>query len=481
MVEKRQTEKTGLRDDLSRAQKRVQQLEHEVTTVASSQSSPQSGMNDSSSGEGERQLPVRRRAGTITAREKSTHLQRPEPGPRSYSDQAGRFRRDGRTSPLPDSDEPFRPSKEALSRIESATSSRSEASNQTDIIDISQDEESPSKMKTPMATRDRVRSTESDDHTPTGRSSQPGLLPAPPILNTPTGEKRMNAESRIAFGPEVREYLALAQTPPPARDMFPSIPGPSRLGPGLSPPSSGIPSRLTTPPPGESLPGLIPASPYSDSTDAKSLVGDHGLMTPNSARMDESSSRSERHDNISVKSAPEPRPINPGGGHDRQSSRTRVNTADTILVGKPAEGRRGSEPSQVEVSQAHESSRKPPGLKAIQIPRLDARLLPYTRCSIPSSRIVPNTLGKEALSFVVSIQLRPPGDLQVYSWNVAKFFSSFVELDVRIRQKMNKKELKQAKLASLPEGRAWKDYGPAKMDKMKVRLGASRTWLVRSY
>ena len=472
MVEKRQTEKTGLRDDLSRVQKRLKQLEDEAT-LSSSQSSPRSGAGETSSGEGEKCPPSRRRAGTITGRE--NRLQRPEPGQRSYSDQpdlpGNRNRRDGRISPLPDSEMPFRTTKESLSRIESANSSRSENSGHDPSGVDYPEEESPSKMKTPMATRDRTRSTDEDEDTPTGKRLQAGLLPAPPILHTPTSDKRTNADSRIAFDPEVREYLALAQTPPAGRDGFPSIPGPSRLGSGLSPGSSAAPSRLSTPPPpGESLPTLIPASPYSDSTDNKSFVEASGFRTPDSTRLGETASKTEKHDALSVKSAPEVRPM--------FNAQVDGPSTPISMQGEPAAGSRstsnendnlGIKPSSNPVRR-QESVRKPSGTKQIHIPRLVPRLLPYTRCSISSSRIVPNTLGKEALSFIVSIQLRPPGDLQVYNWNVAKFFSSFVELDARIRQKMSKKELKQAKLSSLPEGRAWKDYGPAKMDRMKVRL-----------
>jgi hypothetical protein len=476
MVEKRQTEKTGLKDDLNRVQKRVQQLEHEAATASSSQPSPQPGLNDSSSGEGEQQQSTRRRAGTITSKDKSTHLQRPESAPRSYSDSRTRNKTKRETSPVPGSDTPFRTNNEPLTRIESTNSSHSEASIQLGPYGNRRDDESPSKMKTPVPARDRTRSTDTDNDTPTGKRSQPGLLP-PPTLNTPTADKRLNAESRIAFDPEVREYLALAQTPPPAREGFPSIPGPSRLGPGLSPSSNSVPSRLNTPPLGGGLPILIPGSPYSDATDAKSLVDNNGLTTPDSVKVNEMINKSERNDAMSVTSAPEVRLMgsNPDmsalkirSGHDTQGGRTRLNPAENVVLGNPMEGRRGSEPTQPDVIQRQDPSPHPTGLKSAQIPRLTPRLLPYTRCSIPSSRIVPNTLGKEALSFVVSIQLRPPGDLQVHNWNVAKFFSSFVELDVKMRQKMNKKEIKQAKLASLPEGRAWKEYGPAKMDRMKV-------------
>jgi hypothetical protein len=472
MVEKRQTEKTGLRDDLSRVQKRLKQLEDEAI-LSSTQSSPQSGLGESSSNEGEKQPQNRRRAGTITAA-KENRLQRPETGPRSYSDRhdlpVNRNRRDGRTSPLPDSEMPFRSTKESLSRIESANSSRSETSGRSGYGMDGPEEDSPSKMKTPMAARDRTRSTEEDEDTPTGKRLQAGLLPAPPMLNTPTSsEKRTTGDSRMAFEPEVREYLALAQTPPAAREAFPSIPGPSRLGSGLSPGSSAAPSRLSTPPPlGEGLPSLIPASPYSDAADNKSVTDASGFKTPDSNRPDDNTGKIERHDALSVKSAPEVRPFvghqvdgppTPSSMQAEHPGASRTNSSEQSNV--------GSRPSATSVRR-QESTRKPAGAKQTHIPRLVPRLLPYTRCSIPSSRIVPNTLGKEALSFIVSIQLRPPGDLQVYNWNVAKFFSSFVELDTRIRQKMSKKELKQAKLSSLPEGRAWKDYGPAKMDRMKV-------------
>jgi hypothetical protein len=501
MVEKRQSEKTGLREDLSRAQKRVIQLEAEAPASTEQTSDQRISVSPT---EGLGRAEGRRRAGTIhVPAGKDGLLKRPAQTTRSFSDnvpQDGNRRRQDR-SPSPSSDTPFglgKTGKEALSRIQSAASSE----NSPGVGNVKQ-EDGSGDIKTPVAkARGRSLTGDMDDeNTPTQKyplSSVSGLapvlgpiiglLPAPSIMTTQSATGRTGKESsdsRMTFDPEIKEYMSLTQTPTPSpgKDLFSSVPGPSRLEPSLG--TVGGMDRLNTPSPDQSglsaEQGLIPPSPFSDMSSAGNT---DAMRTPESAttRMTGAPSSvglksvDQKGERSSTKSAPEIRLMSSDPeislSKGEQLGRTRQNTADNITNSSSgtgsgrAEKPRPTEPSSRDTgggSSAHTAA------KQAQIPRLVPRLLPYTRCTIPSSRIVPNTLGKEALSFIINVQLRPPGDVQVYNWTVAKFFSSFVELDTRIRQKMSKKEIKVAKLASLPEGRAWKDYGPAKMDRMKVR------------
>jgi RalA-binding protein 1 len=103
-------------------------------------------------------------------------------------------------------------------------------------------------------------------------------------------------------------------------------------------------------------------------------------------------------------------------------------------------------------------------------PRLSAALLPHTRLSIPTSTVFPNTHGRDVLCFIVTIIIRPPNSTST-TWNVAKLFSAFLDLDTRIKARSgkNRKEWK-AMVQALPEGRAWKDFAPSRIDQRKAAL-----------
>lgn len=106
------------------------------------------------------------------------------------------------------------------------------------------------------------------------------------------------------------------------------------------------------------------------------------------------------------------------------------------------------------------------------LPRLALALLPHTRLTIPSSAVHPNQLGRDVLTFIVAITLRPP-NAQPVTWSVAKLFSAFIDLDTKIKAKAGRarKEWKSM-VTPLPEGRAWKDFAPSKIDQRKKALEA---------
>lgn len=78
------------------------------------------------------------------------------------------------------------------------------------------------------------------------------------------------------------------------------------------------------------------------------------------------------------------------------------------------------------------------------------------------SSVRPNDRGKDVLSFIVEIN---PGSGKE-PWKVEKMYSDVLSLDQRVRAVVGKGVGK--KIASLPEGKLWKDHAPAKVDQRKV-------------
>jgi RalA-binding protein 1 len=66
------------------------------------------------------------------------------------------------------------------------------------------------------------------------------------------------------------------------------------------------------------------------------------------------------------------------------------------------------------------------------------------------------------LSFIVTVN---PGNGKA-GWKVEKMYSDVLSLDQRVRGTVGKGVVK--KIASLPEGKLWKDHAPARVDQRKV-------------
>ncbi|EJT47158.1 signal transducer [Trichosporon asahii var. asahii CBS 2479] len=103
--------------------------------------------------------------------------------------------------------------------------------------------------------------------------------------------------------------------------------------------------------------------------------------------------------------------------------------------------------------------------------QLTPALLPHAHLSIPHSTVFPNQNGRDVLCFIIAINIRPPNNATPLSWTVGKTFSAFMDLDARSQERSgkNRKEWKRM-VASLPEGKAWKDFAPSKIDQRKVAL-----------
>lgn len=128
------------------------------------------------------------------------------------------------------------------------------------------------------------------------------------------------------------------------------------------------------------------------------------------------------------------------------------------------------QPPQTKRQQSY--SAEPPRLPTSSTRPLSPSLLPHARITIPSSTVFPNASGHEVLCFIVEITVRPP-NAQPITWNVAKLFSAFIDLDAKIKVTANKsrKEWKQI-AAPLPESKSWKDFAPSKIDQRKTALEA---------
>jgi RalA-binding protein 1 len=88
--------------------------------------------------------------------------------------------------------------------------------------------------------------------------------------------------------------------------------------------------------------------------------------------------------------------------------------------------------------------------------------LPHTTVTVSHSFVRPNDRGKEVLSFIVYVN---PGNSKD-GWKVEKMYSDVLGLDQRVRSSVGKGVWKR--IATLPEGKLWKDHAPAKVDQRKV-------------
>ncbi|KAF7964909.1 hypothetical protein HWV62_1755, partial [Athelia sp. TMB] len=111
--------------------------------------------------------------------------------------------------------------------------------------------------------------------------------------------------------------------------------------------------------------------------------------------------------------------------------------------------------SQSQLSMTTTSS---PAFRALPLLATD---LPSTRIIVSQSSVRPNDRGKDVLSFIVEIH---PG-LNKEPWKVEKLYSDVLGLDQRVRANVGRGVGK--KIASLPEGKLWKDHAPAKVDQRK--------------
>lgn len=88
--------------------------------------------------------------------------------------------------------------------------------------------------------------------------------------------------------------------------------------------------------------------------------------------------------------------------------------------------------------------------------------LPHTQIVVVNSSIKPNDRGKDLLSFLIAVE---PGSGKA-GWKIEKLYSDVLGLDHRVRTTIGKTATR--KIASLPEGKMWKDHAPSRVDQRKV-------------
>lgn len=120
-----------------------------------------------------------------------------------------------------------------------------------------------------------------------------------------------------------------------------------------------------------------------------------------------------------------------------------------------------SSQSQSLLSATTTTTTSSPAFRALPLLGTD---LPSTRISVSHSSIRPNDRGKEVLSFIIVVD---PGRGKE-PWKVEKLYSDVLGLDQRIKASVGKGVGK--KIASLPEGKLWRDHAPAKVDQRKVSI-----------
>nr|XP_018265260.1 uncharacterized protein I303_01620 [Kwoniella dejecticola CBS 10117]OBR87418.1 hypothetical protein I303_01620 [Kwoniella dejecticola CBS 10117] len=315
-------------------------------------------------------------------------------------------------------------------------------------------DETPTKAS---VSKQQSNNTDSAPNSPAHQQPPSGLLPSP------IPDKKLRRESKMTFPPEVSTFMTLADSPREATHTVPAMP------------------------PSNSFNTLSPASQYSASPSVNGKE-ETGVVPPPSSRalavsiQNAEPLRSNEH-LTSIPERPPPRVSSRSPLPDRESTKSPVQSMSdgmsaTLSLEEPVRSSFDSSlhrkshdttPRQSLERQA-EASHSKSSLTDQGRPRMTPALLPYSRITIPNSTVFPNSAGRDVLCFIVAVTARPP-NAQPITWNVAKLFSAFLDLETRIKAKSGKrtKEWKQM-IAPLPEGRAWKDFAPSKIDQRKSAL-----------
>ncbi|KAI0629199.1 hypothetical protein C8Q77DRAFT_1220392 [Trametes polyzona] len=167
-------------------------------------------------------------------------------------------------------------------------------------------------------------------------------------------------------------------------------------------------------------------------------------------------------------------PSRQGTSTDTRDSRPSLSTSDSHTYHTPSIA--SSQTSQTSQTLVGDQQQQPPpspfplplpagpprmGFRALPLLAED---LPYTEVVVSTSSIRPNDRGKDVLSFIINVD---PGRGKE-GWKIEKLYSDVLGLDTRVRAAVGRSASK--KLASLPEGRLWRDHAPAKVDQRKAAL-----------
>jgi RalA-binding protein 1 len=304
-------------------------------------------------------------------------------------------------------------------------------------------------------------------------------------------DNKLRRESRMAFAPEVRSFLSLAESPRAGSHQIPPVPQRSVSVPTPTPAveiteNNPSPGSTYSPSPAagtkEECREVAEAPSSSKQLATMAEVEEDSAETP---EVDLSSPISEGRDGASQPPARQSSLHRRAGGRE-EVSRGAADPARQAPLATPQiqsseprrshDSQRGSEEStprqSVDVRPSVESVASATSRPSRPLPRLSPALLSHTRLSIPHTTVYPNTSGRDVLCFIVAITVRPPNAAPV-TWNVAKLFSAFIDVDTKIRAKSGKRSKDwKSMVAPLPEGKAWKDFAPSKIDQRKTALEA---------
>ncbi|TFK71624.1 RhoGAP-domain-containing protein [Pluteus cervinus] len=288
-----------------------------------------------------------------------------------------------------------------------------------------------------------------------------------------SGETRslhaLSRDSRISLPDEARQYIAnMGDSPLSSSDQL-------RPEHALSHPAEA--NRLTPPTQISDSDSPVRKSEFLDLD--SDLAEDDEVETPEMERDEhwerptQKASSSDSQHSSNTRSHPQARSRSQGAAEESprppfnsaQQTSSDVNPSPHTLHSKHASETSLVLPAQGNQVQALrlETNRDPVPASFRALPLLSSDL-PYTTITVPHSFIRPNERGKEVLSFVVSVN---PGHSKE-PWKVEKMYSDVTALDQRVRNSVGKSVSKR--IASLPEGKFWKDHAPAKVDQRKAVL-----------
>lgn len=327
------------------------------------------------------------------------------------------------------------------------------------------------------------------------------LQQIPAIITSPTPPSSTTTQHK---SPQNTGLLSVEPILPPSRDSRITLPDDARQY-IVSVPDSSLPSInpdaastvvnplkqdlivSQSPETGGLVPQLSSVSEL-DSPTRKSEFLDLDSDMPD----DEDESVPERDDDWEIPSRHAPSSESPPTAHLRPHSHVKKNRShhaaeeDSFLFPHGADQRAESDyhsgnsgigsnvSSSTNLSASNNPDTKPPSMPFRSDPSRDpvpasfralpllSSDLPYTSIVVSNSVIKPNERGKEVLSFVISIN---PGKNKE-SWKVEKVYSDILTLDQRVRNNVGKTAAKR--IATLPEGKFWKDHAPARVDQRKV-------------
>ena len=283
---------------------------------------------------------------------------------------------------------------------------------------------------------------EGNSSAPSSPMDKPKILLPSPMAESKNIESKLRRESRMVFPPEVSSFMSLADSPRDHEHPIPAIYLPNASpGPVFTNPSPFGKQDSTTIPPPSSRPLAVMTEVVEEGPPRGPPPRSSSIKSPMQASFREGPAHESRPSEEMSRSS-----------HDTRQSE------DTSTP----------RPSTSTESRISQETNRP----ARTLPHLAPALLPHTRLSIPHSTVYPNAAGRDVLCFIVAVTVRPP-NAQPVTWNVVKLFSAFIDLDTRVKAKSGKgrKDLKSM-LAPLPDGKAWKDFAPSKVDQRKAALEA---------